>query len=405
MINNAFKILLLENISNTAVESFKNFGFENIHQEKGSLDENALIEALKDVEILGIRSKTHISKKILDNAPNLLAIGCFCIGTNQVDLEYAKQKGVAVFNAPFSNTRSVAELVIGQMIMLLRRIIPKNNDCHKGIWDKSATASYELRGKKLGIVGYGKIGTQVGILGEHFGMEVLYYDIESKLPIGNAKQIKDLADIASQVNILTLHVPETQSTDNLISSSIINKMQKGSYLINASRGNVVDLHALEKAIKAQHILGAAIDVFPIEPSNNQEKFICNLQNISNVILTPHIGGSTHEAQENIGIEVADKLSQYILNGSSVSAMNIPELLIENQNSNHTRIVNIHKNVPGMLYKINNILAKCEINIIMQNLKSNQDVSYLVLDIAGNAMNELILKEINSIENVIFSRIL
>lgn len=372
-------ILFLENISDSAVKLFKDAGYSSVRKLSGALPEEELINEIKDVHLLGIRSKTQITKKVLEAAPKLQAIGCFCIGVNQVDLKAARQNGVVVFNAPYSNTRSVAELVIGLSIMLIRRIPDKNTAAHQGIWKKEAKGSYELRGKTLGIIGYGNIGSQVSVLAEGLGMKVLFYDTVTKLPLGNAVAKKSLKEVLQQSDIVTLHVPETVQTKNLINKSNIKFFKKGSILINYARGEVVDLDVLAKAMKDEHISGAAIDVFPWEPEKNGDRFTSPLQNLPNVILTPHIGGSTEEAQANIGEDVSNKLFQYLEQGSTTGSHTIPPLSLPPLEGTH-RILHIHKNVPGVLSAINTALSDHRINILSQYLKTNDEVGYVVLDV-------------------------
>jgi len=371
--------LFLENISDKAVQYFKDQGYTDVKKISGALGEEELIKVIKEVHILGIRSKTFISKKVLDHAKKLQAIGCFCIGTNQVDIKACKQKGVAVFNAPYSNTRSVAELVIGASIMLIRKIVDKNTAAHKGIWNKEAKGSYELRGKTLGIIGYGNIGTQLSIMAEAMGMKIQYYDIETKLPLGNAKAAKSIKDLVSSSDIISLHVPETNQTKNLINKTIISQCKQGSILINYARGEVVDLNALSKAIIDKKMAGAAIDVFPIEPEKNGDTFTTPLQGLPNVILTPHIGGSTEEAQENIGEDVSIKLYQYLERGVSYGSHSIPSISLPPVENAH-RILHIHNNVPGVLSAINTLMSKNKINIVGQYLKTNDEIGYVVLDV-------------------------
>ncbi len=340
-------ILFLENISNTAVKFFNNSGYASVTQINGALSEQELISAVKNVHLIGIRSKTQLTKKVLDAAEKLQAIGCFCIGTNQVNLAEATKKGVAVFNAPYSNTRSVAELVIGASIILIRKIIDKNNAAHKGIWLKDASGSYELRGKTLGIIGYGNIGSQLSVLAEGLGMKVVFYDVETKLPLGNAVDKKSLKDLVSTSDIITLHVPEIASTKNLINKNNLKYFKKGSILINYARGEVVDLEALAKYLKDGHMGGAAIDVYPWEPEKNGDSFTSPLQRLSNVLLTPHIGGSTQEAQQNIGEDVSNKLFNYLEKGITYGSHTVPALSLPPQEGTH-RILHIHNNVPGLL---------------------------------------------------------
>jgi D-3-phosphoglycerate dehydrogenase len=372
-------ILFLENISDVAVRHFQSSGYANVKKISGALSEQELIAAIKDVHLLGIRSKTMITKKVLEAATKLQAIGCFCIGVNQVDLEAATQKGVVVFNAPYSNTRSVAELVIGASIMLIRRIVDKNKAAHDGIWLKEASGSYELRGKTLGIVGYGNIGSQVSVLAEGLGMKVIFYDTETKLPLGNAEDRKSLKELLGHADIVTLHVPELASTKNLINKNNLKYFKKGAILINYARGEVVDLDALRKALIEGHIGGAAVDVFPVEPEKNGDRFSTPLQDLSNVLLTPHIGGSTQEAQHNIGDDVSAKLFNYLEKGISTGSHTVPALSLPPQEGTH-RILHIHKNVPGVLSEINTQLSKNKINILGQYLKTNDSIGYVVLDV-------------------------
>jgi D-3-phosphoglycerate dehydrogenase len=388
------KVLFLENISDKAVQYFKQQGYADVKKVAGSLSEEELIKVIKDVHILGIRSKTFISKKVLDSAKKLQAIGCFCIGVNQVDLKACKQKGIAVYNAPYSNTRSVAELAIGASILLIRRILDKNNAAHKGIWNKDAKGSFELRGKTLGIIGYGNIGTQLSVMAEAMGMRVQFFDIETKLPLGNAQAKKSIKEIVSSSDIISLHVPETNQTKNLINKSVLKQFKAGSILVNYARGEVVDLEALAEAIKEKHIAGAAIDVFPVEPEKNGDAFSSPLQGLSNVLLTPHIGGSTEEAQENIGEDVSIKLYQYLERGVSNGSHTIPSLSLPPVDGAH-RILHIHKNVPGVLGAINTLLSKNKINIVGQYLKTNDEIGYVVLDVDSKLSKQAmtLLKEV------------
>jgi D-3-phosphoglycerate dehydrogenase len=373
------KVLFLENISDAAVQYFKIQGYTDVKKVAGALSEEDLIKVIKDVHILGIRSKTFISKKVLDHAKKLQAIGCFCIGTNQVDMKTCKQKGIAVFNAPYSNTRSVAELVIGSSIMLIRKIIDKNTAAHKGIWNKDAKGSFELRGKTMGLIGYGNIGTQTSIMAEAMGMKVKFYDVETKLPLGNAHAVKSIKELVSTSDIISLHVPETASTKNLISKEVLKQFKQGSILINYARGEVVDLDALAAALKAKHLSGAAIDVYPWEPEKNGDHFETPLQGLSNVLLTPHVGGSTEEAQENIGEDVSIKLYQYLERGVSNGSLSIPTISLPPVDGAH-RILHIHNNVPGVLSAINTVMSKNKINIVGQYLKTNEEIGYVVLDV-------------------------
>lgn len=388
------KVLFLENISDKAVQYFKQQGYADVKKFAGALSEEELIKVIKDVHILGIRSKTFISKKVLDSAKKLQAIGCFCIGVNQVDLKACKQKGIAVYNAPYSNTRSVAELVIGASILLIRRILDKNKAAHNGVWNKDAKGSFELRGKTIGIIGYGNIGTQLSVMAEAMGMRVQFYDIETKLPLGNAQAKKSIKEIVSTSDIISLHVPETNQTKNLINKAVIKQFKSGSILVNYARGEVVDLDALAEAIKEKHIAGAAIDVFPVEPEKNGDAFSTPLQGLSNVLLTPHIGGSTEEAQENIGEDVSIKLYQYLERGVSNGSHTIPSLSLPPVDGAH-RILHIHKNVPGVLGAINTLLSKNKINIVGQYLKTNDEIGYVVLDVDSKLSKQAmtLLKEV------------
>ncbi|MFT3747319.1 MAG: phosphoglycerate dehydrogenase [Agriterribacter sp.] len=387
-------ILLLENISDLAVQNFKKAGYTSIKKITGALPEEELIKAVKDVHMLGIRSKSQITPAILNAAPKLQAIGCFCIGVNQVNLNKATEQGVSVFNAPYSNTRSVAELVIGLSVMLIRRIPDKNKAAHEGKWMKDAKGSYELRGKTLGIIGYGNIGAQVSVLAEAFGMKVIFYDIVTRLPLGNAQARKSIKEVVSEADIITLHVPETAQTKNLISAAIIKHFKQGSILINYARGEVVDLDALSAALKSGQLSGAAIDVYPIEPEKNGDTFTTPLQNLPNVILTPHIGGSTEEAQANIGEDVSMKLINFLETGITTGSHTVPELALPLQEGAH-RILHIHKNVPGVLSQINTQLSSHHINILGQYLKTNDEIGYVVLDVDKHLSKEAmeLLKDI------------
>lgn len=372
-------ILFLENISDAAVKNFKDAGYASVRKLGGALTEDDLVREVKDVHLLGIRSKTMITPRVLEAAKKLQAIGCFCIGVNQVDLKSATEQGVVVFNAPYSNTRSVAELVIGLSIMLIRRIPDKNIAAHKGIWMKEAKGSYELRGKTLGIIGYGNIGSQVSVLAEALGMKVIFYDAVTKLPLGNATGRKTLKEVVSTADIISLHVPDTAATKNMINKSVLKNFKKGSILINYARGEVVDLDALAKCLQDGQIAGAAIDVFPWEPEKNGDKFTSPLQELPNVILTPHIGGSTEEAQMNIGEDVSNKLFQFLEMGITNGSHTVPALNLPPQEGTH-RILHIHRNVPGVLSEINTQLSKANINILAQYLKTNDEIGYVVLDV-------------------------
>ena len=373
------KVLLLENISETAVKRFTSNGYTNVEKLSKALPEEELIKKIKDVHLVGIRSKTQITAPVLKAAEKLQAIGCFCIGTNQVNLKAATEKGVAVFNAPYSNTRSVAELVIAASILLIRKILDKNVAAHKGEWLKDASGSHELRGKTMGIIGYGNIGAQVSVLAEGLGMKVIFYDVETKLPMGNASDTKTLKDLMSEADVITLHVPETSQTKNLINKNNLKYCKKGAIIINYARGEVMDLDALRKAIEAGQVGGAAVDVFPVEPEKAGDVFTSPLQGLPNVLLTPHIGGSTEEAQQNIGEDVSGKLLNYLEKGMSWGSHTVPALSLPPQEGSH-RILHIHKNVPGVLSEINGQLSKNKINIVGQYLKTNEDIGYVVVDV-------------------------
>ena len=375
-------ILFLENISDVAVKHFNAAGYTNVKKLNGALSEEELIAAVKNVHLLGIRSKTQVTRRVLDAAEKLQAIGCFCIGVNQVDLRTATRNGVAVFNAPYSNTRSVAELVIGASIMLIRKILDKNKAAHEGRWMKDASGSYELRGKTLGIIGYGNIGKQVSVLAESLGMKVIFYDTEIKLPLGNAEDRKSFKEVVSKSDIVTLHVPELPSTKNMVNKSSLKYFKKGSILINYARGEVVDLEALRKALLEGLLGGAAVDVFPVEPEKNGDPFHTPMQGLRNVLLTPHIGGSTQEAQHNIGDDVSNKLFNYLEKGISTGSHSIPGLALPPQEGTH-RILHIHNNVPGVLSEINTQLSRHKINILGQYLKTNDEIGYVVLDVDKN----------------------
>ena len=397
------KFLLLEGIHPSAVEILKRDGYEQVETHAQALVGDDLIAAIGDAHFVGLRSRTRLSAEVLQQAPKLVAIGCFCIGTNQVDLAAAARLGVPVFNAPFSNTRSVAELVLGEIIMLLRGIPHKNAVQHRGGWEKSAAHSYEARGKTLGIVGYGHIGTQIGVLAEHLGMSVLYYDIEPKLALGNARPVASLDDLLAAADVVSLHVPETPATHNMIAAPQLARMRAGSYLVNAARGTVVDIEALAAALDAKHLLGAAIDVFPVEPKGNDDPFVSPLTRFDNVILTPHIGGSTAEAQASIGGEVAIKLLRYSNNGSTSSAVNFPEVSLP-EHAGKSRLLHIHQNVPGVLARINERFSSAGINVAAQFLQTSGDIGYVVIDVDTDA-SQVALDQIAGIEGTIRCRIL
>ena len=397
------KFLLLEGVHQSALDSLHDAGYTNIEYHKKALDEDDLIEAIKDAHFVGIRSRTHLSAEVLQHAQKLIAIGCFCIGTNQVDLEAAKQRGIPVFNAPFSNTRSVAELVLGEILLLMRQVPQANAEVHRGLWNKSAIGSHEVRNKKLGIIGYGHIGSQLSILAEAVGMKVYFYDVVNKLPLGNAQQIRTLEELLSTCDVISLHVPENYSTKNLMSKERIEQLKQNSILINAARGTVVDLDALADALDNRCILGAAIDVFPTEPASINDPFESPLRRFDNVILTPHIGGSTSEAQENIGSEVANKLVKYSDNGSTLSAVNFPEVSLP-EHFGTKRLMHIHQNRPGILNKINQIFTDEGINIAAQFLQTNPQIGYVVIDVETNNTDN-VLQRLRSIEGTIKARVL
>lgn len=395
------KVLLLEGVHESSIQLFRHHGYHNLEILQTSLSEDKLCEKIKDAHILGIRSRSQLNDRVFAAAEKLIAVGCFCIGTNQVDLEAAKKHGVIVFNAPFSNTRSVAELVLAEMIMLLRGIPEKNAVAHEGGWLKSAQQSYEARGKILGIVGYGHIGSQLSVLAEQLGMNIRYYDVEDKLPMGNAQSVPTLDDLLAQADIVTLHVPETEQTQWMIGRRQIERMKPGSLLINASRGTVVDIDALAEALSSRHLAGAAIDVFPVEPKGNSDEFLSPLRGLKNCLLTPHIGGSTIEAQENIGVEVAGKLVRYSDNGSTLSAVNFPEVSLPTHATTQ-RLLHIHKNQPGMLNAINHIISDNEINVAGQYLQTDEKVGYVVMDIDSDNGAD-VLQQLKSIPGTIRAR--
>jgi D-3-phosphoglycerate dehydrogenase / 2-oxoglutarate reductase len=395
-------VLLLENIHPDAAELFLKDGY-TVNQSKDAYSEEELLKIMPDIHILGIRSKTNVTKKVLESSPKLLSIGCFCIGTNQVDLAIAEKRGIPVFNAPYSNTRSVAELVIAEIIILARKIGDQSRDAHLGKWNKISNNCYEVRGKTLGIVGYGHIGSQVSVLAESMGLKVQFYDIQTKLPLGNAVSCNSYEELLKTSDFVTFHVPENNDTTNLLSEKEIHSMKKGSYVINLSRGKVVDLDALAKAISSGHIAGAGADVFPEEPKSNKDPFQTPLQNLPNVFLTPHIGGSTEEAQKNIGSEVATKLIKYLNNGSTSFAVNFPNIELPILKNNY-RILNVHKNLPGFLRDINKIVSDLEGNIESQYLGTTKDIGYLIMDI-NKDIGEAVKDEIKKHENSIKTRIL
>ncbi len=397
------KILLLEGVHQSALEELKIKGYSNIEYIKTSLSEADLIKKIADVHFIGIRSRTDLNKNVLSHAKKLVAIGCFCIGTNQVDKNAAQALGIPVFNAPFSNTRSVAELVLGETLLLLRGIPEKSAQAHRGVWNKSAIGSVEARGKTLGIIGYGHIGMQLGILAETLGMKVRFYDIETKLPLGNASQAPTMTALLKEADVISLHVPETPQTQNMMGTAEFEVMKDGVIFINASRGTVVDIEALSEALANKKVAGAAIDVFPVEPKGNDEEFVSPLRAFDNVILTPHIGGSTKEAQENIGLEVASKLAKYSDNGSTLSAVNFPEVSLP-EHTGTSRLLHIHRNQPGVLTKINQMFAENNINIAAQYLQTADQIGYVVIDIEAQS-RELALKELKQIDATIRVRLL
>ena len=397
------KILLLEGIHPSAVENFKDHQFTHIETHDVAWNEEELLEKIKDVHVIGVRSKTQITEKVIKKASKLKAIGCFCIGTNQVDLDAATMNGVTVFNSPYSNTRSVAELVIAESIMLMRRIPQRNKKAHEGVWLKDADDSHEVRGKSIGIVGYGHIGSQVSVLAENMGFNVLYYDIEPKLPMGNATRVGSLNNLLERSDIVTLHVPATPGTEMLMDAEKISKMKKGSFLLNLSRGSVVDIKALKEALDSGHLSGAGIDVYPQEPESKGDPFHTELQNTPNVILTPHIGGSTLEAQYNIGIDVSTKLINLVDNGTTMGSHSLPPLNLPKQNGAN-RILHIHENKPGVLSEINNILSGMDINILGQYLKTNEQIGYVVLDIDKQS-DDKAFEALGNVKHTIKTRIL
>lgn len=377
------RFVLLEGVHRSAVDALEHDGYTSVQTHAGALAGDALARAVADAHFIGIRSRTQLTEAVLAQAPRLVAIGAFCIGTNQIDLAAAARRGVPVFNAPFSNTRSVAELVLAEIVMLLRGIPQKNALLHRGGWTKSAAGSYEARGKVLGIVGYGHIGTQIGVLAEQLGMSVVFCDVETRLPLGNARPLGSLDALLAAADVVTLHVPETPATRMMIGERELARMKPGAHLVNASRGTVVDLDALARALESGHVAGAAIDVFPVEPARNDEPFVSPLARFDNVILTPHIGGSTLEAQESIGREVAAKLIRYSDNGSTVSAVNFPEVSLPAP-AGQSRLLHIHRNVPGMLARINDLFSQGGVNVAAQYLRTNEHVGYVVIDVDAAA---------------------
>ena len=399
---NKIKVLLLERINTIAKSIFEKEGYE-IETFDESLSEKELSEKIKDISILGIRSKTIITKKVLQSANRLLSIGAYCIGINQINLKECQKKGVIVFNAPFSNTRSVVEIVIAQIIILMRNIIIKSNQMHKGIWKKDSINSYEIRNKTLGIIGYGNIGSQLSVVAESLGLKVIYYDILDKLSIGNAKRYDSMKKLLKECDILSIHVDGREGNTNLIGDKEINLMKKGAILINYSRGNIVNINSLKRNLKNNKLLGAAIDVFPKEPLNNKEKFKSELIGLNNVILSPHVGGSTKEAQKNIGSFVPQKIIEYINSGNSSNSINFPNLYLPKQKEAH-RFIHIHKNEPGIMLKINKILSDYNINIVGQYLKTNESIGYVITDI-NNEYNKQVIQSLRKIHDTIRLRVL
>ena len=397
------RFLLLEGVHQNAIDTLKAAGYSNIDYHKTALEGDTLKAAVKDAHFIGIRSRTQLTEEIFEAANKLIAVGCFCIGTNQVNLNAAMIRGVPVFNAPYSNTRSVAELVLAEAILLLRRVPEKSKDTHAGGWNKSAEGSFETRGKTLGIVGYGSIGSQLSVLAESMGMKVIYFDVVTKLPLGNARQVGSLDELLATADVVSLHVPDVPSTRNFFTKEQFAKMKPGSIFINAARGTCVIIEDLADAIKSGHVAGAAVDVFPKEPKANGEEFVSALRGLDNVILTPHVGGSTLEAQANIGLEVAEKFVAYSDKGMTLSAVNFPEIALPLTDGQH-RLLHIHKNIPGVLSKINTLFAEQGINISGQALMTKGDVGYLVMDVDASASQEA-LDTLNNVEGTIRVRVL
>lgn len=397
------KFVLFEGVHQNALDVLHAAGYTNIDYYKKALDGEALIEAIKDAHFIGLRSRTHLTKEVLEKAPKLVAIGCFCIGTNQVDLAAAKQRGIPVFNAPFSNTRSVAELVLGEIILLMRQVAKANMEVHRGVWNKSASGTNEVRNKKLGIIGYGHIGSQLSVIAESLGMNVYFYDIENKLPLGNAQQVASLEELLSSCDVISLHVPENDSTKNLMNKERIGQLKEGAVLINAARGTVVDIDALAARLADGSLRGAAIDVFPEEPASINDPFESPLRQFDNVILTPHIGGSTAEAQANIGTEVANKFVKYSDNGSTLSAVNFPEVSLP-VHTKAKRLLHIHENRPGILNKINQVFVDLNVNIASQFLQTDPKIGYVVIDVELDDAHAA-LEQLKAIDGTIKARVL
>ena len=397
------RFLLLEGVHASAVETLKSAGYHNIELHQKALPPEELKLAIADAHFVGIRSRTQLTEDVFAAAKKLVAVGCFCIGTNQVDLKAATGKGVAVFNAPFSNTRSVAELVIAEAILLLRGVAQKNAAAHRGEWQKSAANSFEIRGKKLGIVGYGNIGMQLGVIAEGLGMQVQFFDVTNKLPVGNARQVGSLQQLLANSDVVSLHVPENRSTQEMIGAAELAGMKRGSILINASRGTVVDIDALAQYLESGHLGGAGIDVFPVEPRSNDDEFLSPLRRFDNTFLTPHIGGSTIEAQENIGMEVAEKLARYSDNGTSTSSVNFPEVALPTHEGSH-RLLHIHHNTPGIMGAINRVFSDNNVNVAAQFLQTNEAMGYVVIDIDAE-YSDMALSRLAGIEGTIRCRVL
>ena len=400
---NKIKFLLLEGIHPSAVALLKAAGYTQIESLPGALPDDELKQKIADVHFVGIRSRTQLTAEIFAHAAKLAAVGCFCIGTNQVNLQAARERGIAVFNAPFSNTRSVAELVLAEAILLLRGVPEKSAVAHRGGWLKSAENAFEIRGKTLGIIGYGSIGTQLSVLAEGLGMHVVFFDVVTKLPLGNAQQVGKLNDLLARSDVVSLHVPETPATQWMMGAAQIAAMKPGSVLINASRGTVVEIEPLAEALQQKKLLGAAIDVFPVEPRSNKDMFESPLRGLDNVILTPHVGGSTMEAQANIGVEVAEKLVKYSDNGTSTSSVNFPEVALPTHPGKH-RLLHIHHNVPGVLSQINQVFSDNHINIASQFLQTNEAIGYVVIDVDA-AYSDMALAKLAEVPGTIRSRVL
>jgi len=400
------KVLLLEGIHPAAAELFRADGYARVEPHDRALSEDRLAAALADTHLVGIRSRTQLTARLLEGAPRLIAAGCFCIGTNQVALGAAEQRGIPVFNAPFSNTRSVAEMVVAEMVLLLRGIPARNAAAHRGEWIKSAAGARETRGKVLGIVGYGHIGTQVGLLAESFGMQVIFHDVVTKLALGNATPVRTLNALLERADVVTLHVPETPETRDLVGAKQLARMQAGAVLLNASRGTVVDLDALADAVASGHLAGAAVDVFPVEPESNREPFASPLTAYDQVLLTPHVGGSTAEAQGNIALEVAEKLLRYSNNGSSLSAVNFPQVSLPEHAGKH-RLLHIHRNQPGMLSQVNEVFSRHGVNVAAQYLQTTPHIGYVVIDVdpAGGTSTRVLKGELDAIDGTIRTRLL